>query len=63
MAKCFYCGKSLNFLTKYVCACCGKEMCSKCREKVRYDGDINKLLCSADDDYVNQLQESSSATA
>lgn len=52
MAKCFYCGKSLNFLTKYVCACCGKEMCSKCREKVRYDGDINKFLCSADDDYV-----------
>ena len=33
MAKCSYCNKKLNFLTKYVCNECGKVLCGKCLTK------------------------------
>lgn len=51
MAKCYYCGKSLNFFNKYVCACCGKVMCGKCLVKVPYRSSINQLLVAADYGY------------
>lgn len=52
MGKCYYCGKSLNFISRHTCACCGKIMCSKCIVKVHYKGHINELLNSVDEDYV-----------
>lgn len=52
MAKCSYCGKSLNFFNKYVCACCGKVMCGGCLVKVPYSSGINELLVSADNGYT-----------
>lgn len=53
MAKCSYCNKKLNFLTKYVCNECGKVLCGKCLTKVDYDSNADDLLHRVDSSYTS----------
>ena len=53
MAKCSYCDKKVNFLTKYVCSGCGKVMCGKCLVEVEYNSCADDLLHRVDSTYVS----------
>ena len=53
MAKCSYCNKKLNFLTKYVCNECVKVLCGKCLTKVDYDSNADDLLHRVDSSYTS----------
>ena len=53
MAKCSYCNKKLNFLTKYVCNECGKVLCGKCLTRVDYNSNADDLLHRVDSSYTS----------